>query len=280
MRYSRNSITKNNDQLQRQLEIAIVRVLSEFAGVVIGAGVTPTAFSDLARIAFVNAASDLCLMKNGRVNESRVAVITGLSRQEVARVRRAGNRARLPGALSRAARIIRGWSADKQFHGSNGCPASLDLCGERKNFGTLVRRYGGDVPPAAALAELKRLNAVRIVKGQVHLLTSATKLIHRDTAAFSSGAGKMVFALQALSPARKSDRTLSFEEIVSVRDPIEADLISKKIGDALSAAFRSIGALKYPRCRPTHIKSKRHTIRAIAVMAPYEIADPPSIARD
>src|SRR6185369_7574146 len=50
------------------------------------AGVTPKHFSELATRAFVEAACDLSRFRNGKINKSRVDVLTALRRAEVAKL--------------------------------------------------------------------------------------------------------------------------------------------------------------------------------------------------
>src|SRR6516162_6449138 len=60
-------------------------LLTEFALVLLPRGMTPKRFAALARSAFVQAASDMSRLRNGRVNHSRVAAQTGLTRADVKR---------------------------------------------------------------------------------------------------------------------------------------------------------------------------------------------------
>src|SRR5262245_20720568 len=50
------------------------------------AGITPKHFSELATRAFVAAACNLSKFRNGKINKSRVAVLTALRRAEVAKI--------------------------------------------------------------------------------------------------------------------------------------------------------------------------------------------------
>src|SRR5215470_5063922 len=61
-------------------------LLTELALVLLPRGMTPKRFAALARSAFVQAASDMSKLRNGRVNHSRVAAQTGLTRADVKRL--------------------------------------------------------------------------------------------------------------------------------------------------------------------------------------------------
>src|SRR5260370_42304055 len=61
-------------------------LLTELALVLLPHGVTPKRFGELSRLAFVQVAADMSRLRNGKVNQSRVAAQTGLSRADVKRL--------------------------------------------------------------------------------------------------------------------------------------------------------------------------------------------------
>ncbi len=152
-------------------------LLLELAEPLIQAGVTPRLFGDLAARAFVKAACRASTLRNGRVNQSRVAVLTGLSRAEVRKLM-IGQRGSLFRYQPRTVRVIEGWSSDLRFTARNGEPLALRISGPRRSFSALVRQYAGDVPHQAVLEELKRLNVVKELNHRVELTGLAT---HRST---------------------------------------------------------------------------------------------------
>src|SRR6185437_15465141 len=125
-------------------------LLSELAYVLLPTGMTPKRFGELVRCEFVKAAADMSRLRNGRINQSRVAARTGLSRAEVKRT--LGSAILTPQDSDQAPveRVINGWLTDGQF-GRPGRPRSLRLSGAHASFATLVRKYGGDVPHRALL---------------------------------------------------------------------------------------------------------------------------------
>ena len=126
------------------------------------AGLGAGELSDLCRRAYVVAATQTLATPSRRPNASRIAVATGLTRQEVARLLRAD---KSPGKfelrqLQRANRVLAGWHADAHYATRLGVPRSLPISGSGYSFQRLVRTYGGDVPPRAVLDELRRASAV------------------------------------------------------------------------------------------------------------------------
>ena len=93
---------------------------------------------------------------------SRVSILTGLSRKEVARLRQLEpwDNDQVIQQYNRAARVISAWVREPEFHDASGRPATLPVEGEHKSFSELVRRYSGDMPVRAILDELLRVGAI------------------------------------------------------------------------------------------------------------------------
>lgn len=139
-------------------------------------GVTPKHFAELAKHAFVNAAAELSRFRNGKLNRSRVAVITGLNRAEVKRLLAQDRRMTFSGRSrdSRAARVVSGWESDRRYLNRAGRPKTLPISGQKISFATLVREYGGDVPHRAVLDELIRTRAVKQSNSGLRLSAGST----------------------------------------------------------------------------------------------------------
>jgi hypothetical protein len=121
-------------------------------------------FNALARLAYVKAAAEEAYAgKPGRVNVSRIAATTGLTRVEVAALlaEQRGGPPREQRGRVRAERVLQGWWNDPQFQ-ERGAPARLTRKGSRRSFAALVKRHSGDSHNAASiLEELLRSQAVR-----------------------------------------------------------------------------------------------------------------------
>ncbi len=147
--------------------------------------ITPAMVTEALRLSFVRAAAHSARMASGRVNHSRVATLTGLSRVEVRRLLALRRPVRVPAPrqLDRAARVLEGWSRDPAFRSESGRPRTLPLQGAAPSFEALVQRYGGDVPPRAVRTELERAGAVRVVRGRIRLRRRRLVLRQRDVPA-------------------------------------------------------------------------------------------------
>lgn len=139
---------------------ALEELLTELAFALLPRGMTPGRFAELARYAFARAAAEVAVLRNGRINNSRVAAQTGLTRAEVKRLLHYGPL--VNGHLHEAPveRVIRGWQRDPPFALRPGHPKRLRVAGSRASFAQLVTKYGGDLPYRAVLSELRRMGAV------------------------------------------------------------------------------------------------------------------------
>ena len=146
-----------------QLTLNLQRLLLGLAQQLLPAGITPAYFGDLAAQAFVRAAARISKCRNGRVNSSRIAVITALRRAEVKRLltESAPFRHTLSTRQPRTERVVVGWRTDRRYLDRNGLPRRLPIQGRSTSFASLVKAFAGDVPPRAVLDELRRLRIIR-----------------------------------------------------------------------------------------------------------------------
>jgi len=120
-------------------------------------------FVQAAKRAYVQAAVKESFPAGSRINYSRLAVITGLTRKEVSSlVGRLGDQSKETRSSreQRALRVVRAWRMDPRFHDDSGRPARLPLRSGRRTFAALVKAYARDVTPMSVLTELVRLGAV------------------------------------------------------------------------------------------------------------------------
>ncbi len=159
---------------QRLIAESLVKILRPLIRILLRNGVTYRAFTETAKSVYVEVASEEFRIPGRKQTDSRISVITGLSRKEVKRVKSMppssdeDNLAR----YNRASRVISGWTQDPDFIDEQGNPADLSLDETGNAFGELVRRYSGDAPPRAVLDELENVGAVqRLDNGQLCLVT-------------------------------------------------------------------------------------------------------------
>ncbi len=158
------------------LRLAFVRILTPLVRVAIRFGFSYRAFAEILKETYVNVARRDFQIPGRKQSASRIAVLTGMPRKEVARWVKP-DRSRMPAAIepvNGAARVLAGWRRDRRFTDNRGRPIALPLEDGPRSFAGLVRRYGNDVPVRAVLDELVRVGAVkRLRNGKVRLLARA-----------------------------------------------------------------------------------------------------------
>lgn len=129
------------------------------------------ALQDLLAVLKVNfvelAARDTALM-SGRSNISRISVLTGVHRTDVAKILKEGV---TPG-LDRSSiiqRVIGQWRHDTQFSSRPNKPRVLSCTGPNNQFQELVASVTTTIHPAAVLRELQRLEYVEVTPRGVRL---------------------------------------------------------------------------------------------------------------
>lgn len=152
---------------------AIFRLLRPLVRLMLRNGLPYGAFAELAKRAYVAVAAEEFGVDGRKQTDSRVAVLTGLTRKEVARVKKLPSYVDDDEAVQRyhrAARVVAAWAREPGFQDLHGGPASLSLEGEGRSFADLVKRHSGDMPVRAVLDELIRVGAViRLEDGRVQL---------------------------------------------------------------------------------------------------------------
>jgi hypothetical protein len=153
------------DHLRRALSLMfkpLVRLL-------IAQGVTHAEFSETAKDVYVEVALR-DFEEQGKVNKSRIAILTGLTRKEVKNViDRAMSSGYSEKTYSRPTRVLTGWYSDPGFQGPYGIPLELPYESEdadTPSIVSLVRRYSGDMAPRQMLNQLIEAGSVVEVEGR------------------------------------------------------------------------------------------------------------------
>ena len=150
------------DNIQRQILDALLVALRPLARALLRVGIGYREFAEISKTAFVDIATKDYGLRGRPTNISRVAVMTGLTRKEVRRIR---NKTEAGDAtfISRStpmSELLHRWYTEDDFIDRTGAPRELPFDGPGITFSELVRRYGGDIPPGAMRTELKRIEAI------------------------------------------------------------------------------------------------------------------------
>lgn len=151
----------DNDHKQSILQQVIALIISPLVRLLIKHNVSHSEFSEMARQAYVDQAYRHFSIPKKKMTYARAAVLTGLSRKEIVRLRTlsetetASKQPKM--TVNRAARVITGWLQDKDFLNQQQQPKALNVKASTANdnsFAELVERYSGDISAGAILDEL------------------------------------------------------------------------------------------------------------------------------
>jgi len=238
-RHSKLSSAQTSPHLGRGY-LQLREFVRELAALLLPRGVTPKLIGDLVRIAFVQAAADRSKLMNGRVNYSRVAAQTGLSRADVKRLLRPdiSNSPLAMFAEAPVEKVIRGWCLDRDFVTTDRLPKPLRLDGKAASFKALAKRYGGDIPPRAILEELKSAQAVTIQHGFVRLTLSRQFRKRGDLAFLEPAMEALLDGLRTVSADRR--RKTPTPSIQRILLPAETEVDLTIIRDRCASSARSM----------------------------------------
>ncbi len=137
----------------------IVRLLIEL-------GLSYRDFNEIAKLVYVEVASENYGIKGRPTNMSRVAIMTGLTRREVSRLRRVIDHDPLvlKSANTVAGKILAIWHHEAKYLSASGEPKPLPLEGPG-SLTELIDAIRGDIPSTAIIKELERVQAIA-VRGQ------------------------------------------------------------------------------------------------------------------
>ncbi|MCU0232239.1 MAG: DUF6502 family protein [Acidobacteria bacterium] len=158
---------------------AVRAILRPVVRQLIAHGLTFPAFSRLAKEVYIEVGTHDFALPFKKQTDSRVALVTGITRKEIGQIRRGlgpaqNERDHLDYAI--ASRVVGRWVAERKYLDEARRPAALDYeaAEEQPSFVGLVAEIGGDIPPRAILDELIRVGAVALSPdGTVHLVEHA-----------------------------------------------------------------------------------------------------------
>lgn len=132
------------------------------ARILLKAGINWKQAAEACKAIYVDVATKEFGVRGRPTNVSRVAIMTGLTRRDVSRIRKELESAepQTGSSMNRATRVLSGWHQDADFTDDAQKPRALAVSGEGASFESLCRRHSPDVPFTTMLKELKRVGAV------------------------------------------------------------------------------------------------------------------------
>jgi hypothetical protein len=154
------------EEITARLLTATRQWLKPLVCVLLRSGITWKEFAELTRSVYVEVAMKRFGRRSRPANVSRMAVLTGLARRDVRRIR--DELSSGPGAptgyTSKGSMILSHWHQEPQFCKADGTPRQLTVDGPGASFEELIRHVrASDVKPATLLKELIAAGAVRVL---------------------------------------------------------------------------------------------------------------------
>lgn len=222
------------EEVKEHLRRAIALTLKPLVRLLIAQGVTHAEFSETAKEVYVEVAVRN-FEKEGKLNKSRIAILTGLTRKEVKNViDRSLTSSFKERTHSRPSRVLTGWYSDPGFQGPYGIPLELPYESgesEEPSFVDLVKNYSGDMAPRQMLNQLLESGSVVEVEGRykavsrifMHSKLSPAKLDRLGRV------GYRVFNTTAANTGVESapDETTFFDRMVFADDGCTDEVIEK-----------------------------------------------------
>jgi hypothetical protein len=155
-----------DDRLRPLLFDALASLLEPIVLLLLKGGVSWKEFAAIAKTAFVRVATREFGIRGRPTNLARVAILTGMDRREVRKLRDAvASKTDAPkGFMGKPTQVLEAWYRDPDFRDEKGKPLELPLLGESRSFEALVRRYAPGLPVVAMAKELRAAGAIESAK--------------------------------------------------------------------------------------------------------------------
>jgi hypothetical protein len=166
----------NANDLTTAVHTAIAKILTPLVRILLRNGVSFEVFHEISKRIYFDVAMKDFAIPGKRQTNTRISTITGFSRKEVLRLRKAApfDTSASTERYHRAARVINAWVENPQFHDKRGRPAALPFEGDQRSFMALVKLSSGDITARTILDELVHNETVGFLKdGRIRLITEA-----------------------------------------------------------------------------------------------------------
>lgn len=150
------------DKVKQRLLDAFLLMMRPVVRILLRYGIGYREFAEVTKTAFVDVASADFGLRGRPTNISRVAVMTGLTRKEVKRLRDKTSEGDTTVTVKTTpfVEVLHHWHAEPEYTDASGNPLALPFSGTGATFTSLVKRFGGDIPAGAMRTEMKRVRVV------------------------------------------------------------------------------------------------------------------------
>ena len=207
--------------------------MSPLVRVLLKNGVSYGEFAEVLKNLFVEVAERDLSMPGRRPSQARVAILTGLTRKEVAKQKATIERGDLveTSNLNRVTRVLEAWHTDPEYTGAYGLPIELpfESPGRRPSFAALVKKHSGDMAPRAMLDELLRIDAAEMLaSGQIRVLMRAyiPQSLHPDALERMGTVVQNFVTTYEFNMEHNADGAARFERVVYADNGLSRELMS------------------------------------------------------
>lgn len=248
---------------QRTPEHSILKsLLFELAKVLLERGVTSSQLNEVSTQAFIEAAAGMSRFQNGKINQSRVSVLTGLRRAEVRKFLSYSG-CSVPNTQHRSPveSVIAGWCADKRYIDRAGDPRRLVIAGARKSFAMLVKHHARDLPHRAVLNELNRLGVVRQKGKHVELKSLFPLRQKRNLAPLAYLLPIIVDTIRSVPAAHNAGNAMAVRRLIlPARNLFDLQAIRERCNSSIENMLVGLSAsLNFPDKVPQRGKKTPHS---------------------
>lgn len=229
-------------------------LLAPLARLMVSRGIGFPELAERLKLHFVRAAIDA---GEGKSTDSRISVLTGLQRRDIARLR--SDKAK-EAHVSHLSRLVATWQTDATYQSPDGKPATLPRAGPQPSFEALARSIRTDIHPRTMLDALIEAGTVTrdAATDEVSLAASAYLPLPGSDEQIAYLANNIGDHLEAATLNVRADEPPFFERAVHYSGLSEADIAE------LDATFRKsqMDLLQHLNARAARMKNdSRGTLR-------------------
>jgi len=173
--------------VKRDLLAAFRSLMTPLIRILLRSGITFQEFAGVLKDVYVAVCAREMTLPGRRMSVSRVAIATGLTRREVAKIVRNEGKTKWDvwSNAGLVASVLEAWHSDPAYLAPYGYPRDLKIDGtdEVPTFEKLVRRFSSDVPHEVLVGELLRVGAARLLEGGHYLRVQQRTYIPTDMTA-------------------------------------------------------------------------------------------------
>ncbi len=249
--------------VKRELLAAFRSLMTPLIRILLRSGITFQEFAGVLKDVYVTVCARDMRLPERRMTLSRVAIATGLTRREVAKIVRNEGKTQW-GVWSNAglaASVLEAWHTDAKFLAPYGYPRDLKIDGtdEVPTFEDLVRRFSSDVPHDVLVGELIRVGAATVLEGGQYLRVQKRTYIPTDMTAemiqiFSQAVRRYIETVdynlgRSKGLERRFDRMVYPDDGLRV---VDVEIYQQEIREYLETVIQEIDqkSATYPRPAP------------------------------